>query len=143
MTSENVEIVRRGYEHFAATGEFRPEMTDPDFVWDMSTFRGWPEQKAYAGLEGAKQFITAWSAAWEDWQLDIEELIDAGEDHVLAIVRQRGRSKSTGLTVEMYFAQLWTMRDGKQVRMEMYADPAEGRRAAGLDTDESPGSEPS
>ena len=133
MSEENVEIIRRGYEHFAATGEVRPDLTDPEFVWDMSTFRGWPEQKTYAGLEGARQFLTEWTAAWEDWRVDLEELIDAGGDRVLAIVRQRGRSKSTGLSVEMHFAQLWTLRDGKQVRMEMYASPAEAQRATGLD----------
>ena len=143
MAMDNMEIVRRGYEHFAATGAMDPELTAADFVWDMSTFRGWPEQKTYAGLEGARRFLTDWSAAWESWELDLEQLIDADGDRVLAIVSQRGRSRSSGLTVEMRFAQLWTLREGKQVRMEMYADPTEGRRAAGLDTDESSGSEPS
>jgi ketosteroid isomerase-like protein len=128
----SVEVVRRGYEHFAATGDLLAEVVDPSFVWDMSTFRGWPERKTYPGLEGAKEFLADWSAAWEEWELDLEELLDADEGRVLAIVRQRGRSKATGLAVEMHFAQLWTVRDGKQVRMEMYAEAAEGRRAAGL-----------
>jgi ketosteroid isomerase-like protein len=48
-------------------------------------------------------------------------------------VRQHGRSKTTGLEVDMTLAQVFTIRDGKQTRMEMYADPAEGLRAAGLD----------
>ena len=135
MPDDNVEIVRRGYAHFAANGSIDPGVTAEDFVWDMSTFRGWPEQQTYDGREGARQFIADWSGAWEEWELDLEELVDAGDDRVLAIVSQRGRSKSSGLVVEMHFAQLWTMRDGKQVRMQMYADPDEGRRAIGLDTD--------
>jgi hypothetical protein len=32
----------------------------------------------------------------------------------------------------MQFAQLWTLGDGKYVRMRMYADLDEARRAAGL-----------
>jgi ketosteroid isomerase-like protein len=51
---------------------------------------------------------------------------------VLAILHQSGRSKATGLEVEMDFAQLWEIRDGKQARMRMYADLDEARRAAGI-----------
>ena len=43
-----------------------------------------------------------------------------------------GRSKSTGVQVEMHFGQVFTLADGKQLRMEMYADPAEALEAAGL-----------
>jgi len=32
----------------------------------------------------------------------------------------------------MHFAQVWTLRDGKQLRMEMYASPAEALEAVGL-----------
>jgi len=31
------------------------------------------------------------------------------------------------------FAQVYTLRDGKEVRMEMYADPAEALKAVGLE----------
>jgi ketosteroid isomerase-like protein len=36
------------------------------------------------------------------------------------------------MVVEMSFGQLWTLRDGKETRMEMYADASEAMRAAGL-----------
>jgi ketosteroid isomerase-like protein len=131
MSRENVEIIRRGYAHFIATGDFLVEDVDPDFVWDMSTFRGWPERQTYVGIEGAREFMTSWLEAWEDWQIEVEELVDAGE-RVVAIVRQRGRSKTTGLPVDMRFAMVWTLRNGKQMRMQMYADSEEALEAAGL-----------
>ena len=37
MSQENVERLRRGFEHFMATGEYLAENTHPDFVRDMST----------------------------------------------------------------------------------------------------------
>ena len=49
-----------------------------------------------------------------------------------AILRQRGRSKTTGLIVDMQFGQLWTLHDGRQVRMQMYASAEETLEAAGL-----------
>jgi ketosteroid isomerase-like protein len=133
MPQENVEIVRRGYQHFISQGEFLEELVDPRLVWDMSTFRGWPERQIYEGLDGAREFMNNWLETWEDWELSLEDLHDAG-DQVVAIVSQRGRSKATGLPVEMHFAQVWTLRDGKQVRMEMYADPDEALRAVGLES---------
>jgi ketosteroid isomerase-like protein len=127
----NVDVVRRGFEHFAATGELLADIFAPDFVWDMSLFRGWPEELLYHGIDGARNFLRDWTAAWDDWELALEAVQDSG-DQVVTVVRQTGLSKATKLPVEMSFGMLWTLRDGKQTRMVMYADPAEAIRAAGL-----------
>ena len=62
MSQENLEIVRRRYERLGATGEpfTETETTASDFVWDMSTFRGWPEQQTYEGVEEARGFLRNW-----------------------------------------------------------------------------------
>ncbi len=127
----NIELMRRGYEEFVATGELSDERMDPEFVWDMSTFRGWPERQTYEGIEGAREFLAAWTGAWEDWEMAVEELHEAG-DKVVAVLRQWGKAKATGMPVDMLFGQVWTYRDGKQLRMQMYANPDDAKRAAGL-----------
>jgi ketosteroid isomerase-like protein len=131
MSQENVEIVREGLEQFRATGEFGEEAAAADFVWDMSNFLGWPEQQVYEGAEGARSFLTDWTSAWDEWELEIEALHDAGE-RVVAVMRQRGRSKATGMPVDMLFAQVWTLRGGEWMRMDMYSDPSEALKAVGL-----------
>src|SRR4249919_360175 len=131
MSQENVEIVRDGLGRFAATREFPAERVTTDCVWDMSNFHGWPEQQVYEGAEGARTFLREWTDAWEDWELEIDALHDAG-DSVVALMRQHGRSKAGGMPVEMSFAQVWTLRDGKEARMEMYSDRGEALEAAGL-----------
>jgi ketosteroid isomerase-like protein len=113
-----------------STGDLQLEGLEPDIVWDMSTFQGWPEQPTYAGIEGARRFLAAWADAWEDWTLELEELVDAG-DRVIGIMRQSGRARATGIPVEMRFALVWMFRDGRQVRMQMYADPDEALAAVG------------
>ena len=130
MSQENVENVRVGYERFAATGDFVPVAT-ADFVWDVSNLH-WPGQQVYEGADGARTFLREWADAWEDWEMEADSFHDAG-DRVVVLVRQRARSKSTGMPVEMSFAQVWTIRDGKAARMEMYSDPAEALEAAGLE----------
>jgi ketosteroid isomerase-like protein len=131
LSQANVEIVRRGYEHFVATGDFLLEIVSEDLVWDMSKFRDWPEQPVYEGVDGARAFMREWLGAWDDWELELDALHDAG-DKVVAVLRQYGRSKASGLPVDMLFGQVWTVRDGKEQRMEMYADPGEALEAAGL-----------
>jgi ketosteroid isomerase-like protein len=131
MSQENVEIVRGAYERFATTGQLDADIATPDFVWDMSNFHGWPEKQFYDGVEGAQTFLGEWRAAWEEWTLEVDAFHDAGEK-VVALVRQCGRSKTAGMPVEMYFAQVWTVRAGKEARMEMYSDPPEALKAVGL-----------
>ena len=127
MSQENVEIIRRGYEHWVATGEL---LAPADLVWDVSHL-GWPDQQIYRGREGADQFNAEWAGAWDDWELEPEDYVDAGE-RVVVIINQRGRSKGSGIPLEMRFAQVWTLRDGRGIRMEMYASVDEALEAVGL-----------
>jgi ketosteroid isomerase-like protein len=132
MSHENVEIVRRGFEHFRDTGEPLEEIYAPDFIWDMGTFRdlvGLGEQ--YLGVEGMRRFLAEWTEPFEDWEIEVESFHEVG-DKVVAVCRQTGRSKASGACVEMRLAQVFTVRDGLQRRMEMYADPAEALKAVGL-----------
>jgi ketosteroid isomerase-like protein len=131
LSQANVDIVTRGLEHFRATGEPLREFLAPDFVWDMSTFQGWPEQPLYEGAAGMSAFLRDWGAAFDDWQLELESVHDAG-DKVVLIVSQSGRAKVTGMPLDMVFAQVFTIRDGFQVRMQMYSDPGEALAAAWL-----------
>lgn len=63
----------------------------------------------------------------------VEVIHDAGDDRVVGVLRQRGRSKSAGVPVDMRHAQVFTIRNGKQVRMEMYDDPNDALKAVGLE----------
>jgi ketosteroid isomerase-like protein len=133
MAPEDIAALVRGrYERFSTSGELNPGEYDPDFAFDMSTFKGWPEKKRYEGLEGFKEFLSDWTEVWEDWRLEPEEIVPADENRVVVITRQYGRSKATGIDAEMRFSQVWTLGDdGRYLRSEMYATPEEGLAAAG------------
>ena len=62
-----------------------------------------------------------------DWELE-----QTSPETVLAVVDMRGHGRASGVPVELRFAQIWTFRDGEPVRMVLYNDLDEGRRAAGL-----------
>jgi uncharacterized protein len=122
--SANSELVRRSYAAFNERGAPDPVWFTDDFVWDMSTFTGWPEKPHYRGAGGMVEFLANWTESFDDWSLELRDVIDAG-DHVVAICHQRGRSKSTGAEVAMDFAQVWTIRDGRFAYQRMYDDISE------------------
>jgi ketosteroid isomerase-like protein len=49
--------------------------------------------------------------------LEVEEL--AG--HVVASMRQRGRGKASGAEVDHRFTHVWTVRDGRAIRLQSFA----------------------
>ena len=60
------------------------------------------------------------------------ELIDAGDDKVIAVTRGSGRAKVSGVEMGLTFAVLYTVRDGKIVRGREYWTRDEALEAAGL-----------
>jgi ketosteroid isomerase-like protein len=48
------------------------------------------------------------------------------------LTRYRGRGKGSGVPVDNEGAHVWALRDGKVVRLEIFADRADALAAAGL-----------
>ena len=91
MSQENVEIVRRHMEAYLS-GDNKTALAayDPQVEFDASLR---PEGHVYRGREGVAEAMRVWSGTWEDWNVEVEEIIDAG-DHVLLIARESGRDGS-------------------------------------------------
>jgi ketosteroid isomerase-like protein len=131
MSQENLDLLRRGFEHVERTGEFLPEAAHPELVWDTTTFRGGMNREKCSGVDETNRWLAQWLEGFEDWSIDVEELRDAG-DRVVALVRQHARPKHGGPEVEMRMAMVFTFRDRLIARMEMYANRPEALEAAGF-----------
>jgi ketosteroid isomerase-like protein len=110
-----------------------PAWYTEDFVWDMSTFAGWPEKKEYPGVEGITEFITNWAENWQDWGFHVRDLVEAPGGEIVAILHQQAHARSSGLAVDMTFASVWVFRDGKFARTLMYQDPSEALASVGAE----------
>jgi ketosteroid isomerase-like protein len=129
MSEENVQIVRKAVERFQETGEMTPEMAVEDVAWhDPPDF---PDAQVHIGIDGIVEALGVWSDAWDDWQVEINQFVDAGE-HVLVGGKQRGRGKGTGVLVEQPLCLVYLMRDGKAVEVRAFFDEGQARKAAGL-----------
>lgn len=71
------------------------------------------------------------TGTWEGWNLDIEEIIDAGEQ-VLAVHRESGRGKGSGVPLTQTTFCVYTLRDRKVVRIEAFHTREVAVEAAGL-----------
>jgi uncharacterized protein len=132
MSQENVEAVLRGYEAFnrgdldAAAEGFHPEIewSGPGVL---------PEKRQiYRGIDGVRRFWEQWQAEFEDFTVEIEEVIETGEQ-VIVMAAVSGTGRGSGAQVRSpSFPHVWTIRDGQAVRMEMLQTKAEALEAAGL-----------
>ena len=69
---------------------------------------------------------------FDEFRIDPIELIDAGEDKVVAVLRLSGRAELSGVETDLTYAELDTLRDGKMARARQYWTKAEALEAAGL-----------
>ncbi len=90
-----------------------------------------PDARTFHGHDGFIAAIGHWSGEFDDFQVELERLIDAG-DTVITFVRQVGRGKQSGVPVETRVGNLYTFRHGRILRWEMFAPPEEALEAAGL-----------
>lgn len=132
MSRENVELVRRGYDAWAESGQLDFEFLDPEIEWRGP--REFPDLAApHYGHDGVRRYMEKLSEAIEDYRMVPEEFIDAGDDQVLVFSREGGRGRSSGAEVQTNpTAHLWTIRDGKAIRMQSYWERDEALEAVGL-----------
>jgi ketosteroid isomerase-like protein len=124
-------ILDRGYTMIWREGRVDDALRGlgDDFEWVVP---GHPEGDVRHGSDSVIEFFHEWIEPWVDLEIDWE--LEAVEpDGALATIEMRGRGRSSGAPAEMRFFQLWSFRDGRAVRMEMFTELDEARRAAGLE----------
>ena len=128
MSQENLAILKRGFEHFAATGDQLWEnYADDVVVRDHES----PDQAEYIGLDGVRRWLADWSSAWDAWEIEVEEMLDAG-DAVLVLIHHSARGHSSGMEMDSHDGMLFTMRNGKVVALDYYTGRERALAAAGL-----------
>ena len=139
MSQENVELVRRLYAELASEGsrqEFEQRLTDdaltrvldPDIEW-LPVTESLLAVETYRGYDGVRRFWGEFLSAWERYRVDPVRFDDAG-DRVAVVVHIVGRTHE--LEVAETRSSLFTVRDGRVVRVQSFADPDAAREAAGL-----------
>ena len=130
MSSENVELVRHGLERFIAGEVLWDTLDDELEVHDHDIL----DAGEYRGREGFMRWLQDWEAAWDGYSLKPEEFVDAG-DRVVAVIHLKARGRSSGVEVERHDGIVYTIRDGKTVRIVYFNNKEEALAAVGLGAD--------
>jgi ketosteroid isomerase-like protein len=128
VSSQNVERIMRAYDAFNR-GELDAGLDGiaPDFELVAPAIV--PDPDSYRGADGVNRLRELWQGSFEDFRIEIEEVVDGG-DKVLVMAAVCGRGRDSGAEVRSpSFANVWTIRDGQAVRMDSLPNRAAGIEA--------------
>jgi ketosteroid isomerase-like protein len=131
MSQEWVDLVRQGFAAIERgdLAAFDGLMT-PDVVLVQPPEV--PDAKSYEGPNAIAEAMEDWPRQWEDFRMDLVEIIDAGDDLAVSVTRHRGRGRESGIEMDFEVFYVQRGRGGKLARMEMFFSREQALEAAGL-----------
>lgn len=131
MSQENVELFLRGAEAINAR-DVPGALLAPDFrIENIITA---VSDKTYHGAAGVREWLSdTFDAFAEGARYEVEEIIDDGDDFVVARVALLGNGARSGAPLHLRYVTVAWYTDGKATRAASYANRHEARKAIGLE----------
>jgi ketosteroid isomerase-like protein len=131
MSQEAIEIVRQVFDAFNSERIERVlELTDPDFEVEVPPELS-AEPDVYRGHDGVRRYFESFQDAMEEIRFESEGFWDAGESVVAAmLITAKGRR--TAIPVEQRITAVWSIRDGRALRVKVFASCSEALDEVGL-----------
>ena len=123
---QNLDFVASVVDRWNSGEWFIPGAYDPELVWlpHRSVTEG-----AYRGIDGIQRFAEDTREHFERFELGYE-LLDLGEERLLAWGTVHFRARHSGIESEIPFGGLVTLRGGKILRWEDFGSKAAALEAA-------------
>jgi ketosteroid isomerase-like protein len=118
VSEQSIETVRRVYEGVNARLEVPRELFDPDYEFDNTEL--WPDLSGVLGFDAAQEAMREYWETFEAYHVEIEEVLHADERRAVVRVRDGGRMRGTDAEVWNRFIHVWSLRDGKIVRLSVH-----------------------
>jgi ketosteroid isomerase-like protein len=139
MSTASQELVRALYAELLSGGsgrDFERRLTDEALARFLDPRIEWvpaPDSllavDSYRGFEGVRRFWGEFVSNWETYGVELVGIDDVGDDQVAVVVHVAGRMHE--LEVEDTRSSLLTVRDGRVIRVDSFADPEGASQAAG------------
>jgi ketosteroid isomerase-like protein len=131
MSQEDVEVVRRGVAALAE-GDWEAvlETWHPQIEWDFE--REAVISGLYRGREAVRAALLSFITEWDDFGVEIEDVLAAEDRRVVICVRLTGRARLSGVPLDFREAMICTVEGGRVVHVKEYHDRAEALEAVGL-----------
>ena len=128
-TLSPVELTRRAYESFSRRDRDLDVVMrdyDDDSVFDMSP----AGLGSFQGVAAIRGLLEDWIAAYEEYEIEPEQILDLGSGVVLAFAWQKARPVGSTGYVQMHQGNVFVWVGGSLVRNTHYNDIDEARAAA-------------
>jgi ketosteroid isomerase-like protein len=132
MSQQNVDVVRDSWTALAAGGlDAMAEFWDEEISW--RAIEDAPDDVGEMhGVAAARRYVEDWLDMFEDIVNVPQELLDVGDERVIAVQHVTGRARLSGIETELRYAVVYTLRDGKIVRVKEYRNREQALDAVGL-----------
>ena len=121
------QIIRAAYEAFARRDlVMLAEISDPEIEIVTVTGMLAGRSEPYRGETGLQSYLDDVASTWDRLELYPQSFHQLDDERWLVL--GRARAWRTGASADSPNAWLWTVRDGKVVRAEVFADPSEARQ---------------
>jgi ketosteroid isomerase-like protein len=127
-----VEIVLGSWQAFVDGGlDALMEYFDREIDW--RAIEGAPDDVGEMhGKDAVRRYLQDWLDTFEGITSTPTEVIDAGDDLVVAALHVTGRARLSGIKTELRYAVVYTVSDGRITRGREYADRDDALKAVGL-----------
>jgi ketosteroid isomerase-like protein len=129
MSRENVEVIRRIYDRWEQERTINPDDFHPEFR--MRPLLSEVEGHSYQGFGGYKIWRGDMEHFAEGDRYESEDFVELG-DQVLVTGTWYVSGRISGAPVEAPHAHLWTFKDGRPWRWEVFRNKAAAFEAVGL-----------
>jgi ketosteroid isomerase-like protein len=85
--------------------------------------------ETHRGPEALLEWMDEGDDVFDDFVVELVEIEEVG-GNVVVSMRQRGRGKASGADVVLPFTHVWTVRDGRAVRVQSFTDHDEAMQYA-------------
>lgn len=84
----------------------------------------------YHGIQGLREWAEAVDSIFDRFNHELIDFRELDAERAFVVVRLTGQAKASGVPVDERFAQIWTWRNGKMWRNEVFTDLREALKAA-------------
>jgi ketosteroid isomerase-like protein len=142
---ENVEVVRRAFDILkqgVGRGDggaaFDQSVAEGLIVSSLVWRGGWragsrlPRIGGFVGRNGYVEFTRTFAEAFDGYAIEVEQIIDAGNDRVVLIARHHATGNEGTAPVEIRTGAVFTLVGRHILQVDLFVEPDEALRAAGL-----------
>jgi ketosteroid isomerase-like protein len=130
VSQADIETLRVGYEAVSrGDWDAATRFAHPEF--ELRTADRVPNPGTYRGPEEVRRFFEDLFEPFEEVVVEPEEFFERAEQ-IVVFVLTRFRPTGSSAVVENRIGHLWTMREGKAMRLEIFPRREDALEAAGL-----------